>query len=81
MFVQATIQCECGCVSRFEFQDGKHAYACPQCKKEMDKAAYSKLEDVMGEFGDWNTDVLKNSAGWNEPSMRAIAITIADLQG
>lgn len=81
MYVQATIQCECGCVSRAEFQDGKHAYICPKCKKEMDKKAYSKLESIMGEFGDWNTDVLKNSAGWNEPSMRAIAITIADLQG
>lgn len=79
MFVQATIQCECGCVSRFEFQDGKHAYACPKCKKEMDKAAYSKLEDVMCEFGEWNTEVLKDASGLGVPKMRAITLSIADL--
>lgn len=79
MFVQATIQCECGCVSRVEFQDGKHAYSCPQCKKAMDKTAYSRLEKIMCEFGDWNTDILKDAVGRGEPKMRATSLTIADL--
>ncbi len=81
MYIQATIQCECGCISRAEFQSGKHAYVCPKCKKEMLASTYDKLEKIMCEFGEWNTEVLKGAAGWGEPKMRAISITIADLAG
>ena len=77
MFIQATISCKCGCVSRIEFQDGKHSYTCPQCKATMNPEAYEKLERIMGEFGDWNTDMLKNAQ--EEPKMRAITLSIADL--
>ncbi len=80
MFVQATIQCECGCISRVEFQAGKHTYICPRCKKTMNSNTYSKLEEIMGEFGDLSTDVLKYSSQYGEPNMRAIVITIADLE-
>ena len=79
MFIQANIQCECGCISRFEFQYGKHAYECPECKKAMAPSAYSKLEKIMAEFGDWNTDVLKDTAGLGTPKMRVFALSIADL--
>lgn len=78
MLIQATIQCECGCISRVEFQNGKHAYACPQCKKEMDKSTYSKLEEIMCEFGEWNIGVLNDSAQYGAPKMRAITLSIAD---
>ncbi len=79
MYVQATIQCSCGCLSRTEFQDGKHTYVCPNCKKTMNSNTYNRLEKVMAEFADLGTDVLKYSAQRGEPNMRAIAITIADL--
>lgn len=81
MYIQATIQCECGCISRVEFQGGKHAYVCPKCKKEMPGRTYDKLEKIMCEFGEWNTDVLKDVAGLGVPQMRAISITISDLEG
>lgn len=80
MFVQATIQCECGCISRVEFQTGNHTYICPKCKKAMNSSTYDRLEKVMCEFGDLATDVLKYSSQYGEPNMRAIAITIADLE-
>lgn len=79
MFVQATISCKCGCVSRVEFQDGKHSYTCPQCKTAMAPDAYIKLEKIMCDFGDWNTEVVKNARGSNEPEMRALSLTVADL--
>ena len=79
MFVQATISCKCGCISRIEFQAGKHAYVCPNCKTAMNADMYSKLEKIMCDFGDWNTDVIKNPRGLNEPEMRAVTISIADL--
>ncbi len=81
MLIQATIHCECGCISRVEFQSGKHAYTCPECKKAMPQSTYSKLEKIMCELGDWNTDVLKNAAGQGTPKMRAVSLTIADLAG
>ena len=74
MYIQATIQCECGCVSRVEFQDGKHAYICPQCKKAMPEIAYAELEKIMCEFGDWNTEMLKDSVGYDTPKMRAVSL-------
>lgn len=79
MNVQATIQCECGCVSRVEFQDGKHAYICPQCKKAMSESAYDELERIMCELGDWNGEMVKEAAGYGTPKMRAISLSIADL--
>ena len=79
MFVQATISCKCGCFSRVEFQDGKHSYTCPQCKAAMAPEAYIKLEKIMCDFADWNTEVVKNARGSNEPEMRALSLTVADL--
>lgn len=79
MYIQATIQCECGCISRAEFQSGKHAYVCPKCKKEMLTSTYGKLEKIMCEFGEWNTEVLKDASGLGVPKMRAITLSIADL--
>lgn len=83
MFLQATISCECGCVSRFEFQDkaGKDTYVCPcsDCGRNMDKTAYKKLTVIMAELIDWNMDMSKNAEGLHEPKMRAIALTMADM--
>lgn len=79
MFVQATIQCECGCVSRFEIQSGKKSYVCPQCKKTMEAQALSRLWTIMGELSDWNDDSVKDALGYGSPKMRAIALTVADL--
>jgi len=45
----------------------------------MNADMYSKLEKIMCDFGDWNTDVIKNPRGLNEPEMRAVTISIADL--
>lgn len=80
MFIQATMSCECGCVFRVEFQDGKHACVCPNCKSAMPVDAYSKLEKVMCEFGDWNTESIKSSHELKTPRMRAISLSIADLK-
>lgn len=80
MYVQATIQCECGCVSRSEIQHGKHKYVCPKCGKSMNQDTYNKLESIMGELADLDTDVLKYAAQREEPNMRAIAITVADFE-
>lgn len=79
MFVQATIQCECGCVSRSEIQSGKHLYICPKCGKAMNRDTYAKLESIMGQLADLDTDVLKYASQRREPNMRPIAITVADL--
>ena len=45
----------------------------------MTQEAYTKLEKIMCDFGDWNTEVLKNARGSNEPEMRALSLNIADL--
>ena len=81
MFVQATIHCGCGCVSRTELQDGKQQYVCPNCKKVMDTTAYKKLTSIMGELSDWNLDAAKNASGLNEPEMRVVSLSVADLIG
>lgn len=44
MFVQATISCKCGCISRIEFQSGKHAYVCPNCKTAMNADMFIKSQ-------------------------------------
>lgn len=80
MFVQATIQCACGCVSRSEIQSGKHSYTCPKCGKSMNQDAYNRLETIMGLLADLDVDVLKYSSQYGEPNMRAIAITVSDLE-
>ena len=80
MFVQATIQCECGCVSRSEIQRGKHSYTCPKCGKTMNQDTYNRLETIMGQLADLDIDVLKHASQRGEPNMRAIAITVADLE-
>ena len=80
MFVQATIQCECGCVSRSEIQHGKHSYTCPKCGKTMNQDTYNRLETIMGQLADLDVDALKYASQRGEPSMRAIAITVADLE-
>lgn len=80
MFVQATISCECGCVSRLELQSGKVSFVCPRCKKAMADSTYQELANIMGHFGDLNTDVLKHSTGLGEPKMRAITLSIADSE-
>ena len=46
----------------------------------MNSSTFDRLEKVMCEFGDLATDVLKYSSQYGEPNMRAIAITIADLE-
>ena len=81
MFVQATIQCECGCVSRSELQGRKHSYTCPKCGKTMNQDTYNRLETIMGQLADLGVDALKYASQYGEPNMRAIAITVADLEG
>lgn len=81
MFVQATIQCGCGCISRSEIQSGKHSYICPKCGKAMDQDTYNRLETIMGQLADLDTDVLKYASQYGEPNMRTIAITVADFEG
>ena len=81
MYIEATISCECGTVSRFEYQDkGKmETYVCPNCKRTMNKAAYDSLVSTMAEFGDWNTEAEKNASGLHEPKMKAVTLTVADV--
>lgn len=81
MFVQATIQCECGCISRSELQGGRHSYVCPKCGKTMNHDTYNRLETIMGQLADLGIDTLKYASQYDEPNMRAIAITVADFEG
>ena len=81
MYTQATIACECGCVFRYEFQDGKHSVSCPMCGRVMDKNACAELEEIMCAFSDWNMDILKDASGYGKPKMRAVTLSIADLSG
>lgn len=80
MFVQAIISCECGCISRFEFQSGKDTYICPNCKKVMNENTFKNMKAIMGEFSDLNSDILKHASGLHEPEMRVASISISDLE-
>lgn len=46
----------------------------------MNQDTYNRLETIMGQLADLNMDVLKYASQRREPNMRAIAITVADLE-
>lgn len=79
MYIQATIQCECGCISRYEIQSPRKSYVCPKCRKSIEKKSFSKLWDIMGELSDWNEESAKDASGYGHPLMRVISLTTADL--
>lgn len=45
----------------------------------MRKSALSKLETIMLELGEWNTEMMKDAAGYHLQEMRAVSLNIADL--
>lgn len=81
MYVEATITCKCNCM----FQTGIHKSPydvppkCPQCNAVMDIEAWHRLLSATGELADFNTEMLKNHTGLNEPLMLASALTVKTL--
>lgn len=81
MLVEATITCQCNCM----FQVGIHKILhdvppkCPQCNAVMNIDAWHQLSAAMGELADYNTEMLKNHTGLNEPLMLASALTVKTL--
>ena len=76
MYVQATINCECGSIFRVEFQDGHNVPVCPKCGNQMNEKSWKSLQDVMGRFSDFNHDILKWNLERSEPRMQVPVITV-----
>lgn len=76
MYIQATINCECGCIFQIEFQEGREAPVCPQCGKQMSEQSWKALREVMAEFGDFNHHILKWNSEHKEPRMQVPVLTV-----
>lgn len=82
MYVQATVNCECGCIFEVEYQGSSYENSpiCPDCLKKMDAASWKTLRDAMGYLNDFNQHIVKWSTEHGEPRMQAPALTVRSLK-
>lgn len=82
MYVQATVNCECGCIFEVEFQGSSYENppVCPECQKKMDVESWKTLRDGMGCLNDYNYHAVKWANERGEPRMQVPAVTVRSLK-
>lgn len=82
MYIQANVNCECGCIFEVEFQGSSYSQSpvCPRCKNKMDSTSWKELRNTMGCLNDFNEHIIKWNSEHNEPRMMVPVLTVKTVK-